>query len=87
MELKPLPSHLRREFLGPNRTFPIIISDKVNGTQLEKLLYVLQKYRGTIGYSTDDIKRISPSICMHRILPDDKHGPSKQHKCRLNPNM
>jgi len=28
MEIKPLPSHLRYEFLGSNHTFPVIVSAK-----------------------------------------------------------
>ena len=54
VELKPLPSHLRYEFLDPDHKFPIIVSSKLDGTQLEKLLDVLRKHRGTIGYSIDD---------------------------------
>jgi len=41
VELKPIPPHLRCEFVGTNRTFPIIISAKLNGAQIEKLLIVL----------------------------------------------
>jgi len=48
---------------------------------------VLQKHKGVIGYSIDDIKGISPSFCMHRILLDDKHRPSRQPQHGLNPNM
>ena len=87
VELKPLPYHLRYKFLGPNRTFPVIISAKLNGAQIEKLLSVLQKHRGAISYSIDDVKDISPSFCMHRILLDDGHKPFMQHQRHLNPNM
>ena len=62
MELKPLPSHLRYEFLGPNHTFPIVVSAKLEGPQVEKLLNVLHKYRGAIGYNIDYISRINPTL-------------------------
>ena len=77
VELKPLPSQLRYKFLGPNDTFLVIISASLDGTQIAKLLSVLKKYRGAIGYSIDDIKRISPSFYMHHILLDDEQHPSR----------
>ncbi|KAM2032529.1 hypothetical protein ACFX1T_014533 [Malus domestica] len=40
-----------------------------------------------IGWSIADIKGISPSICMHRILLEDNYKPSVEHQRRLNPNM
>lgn len=87
VELKPLPFHLTYKFLDPTLTFPIIISAKFNGAQIEKLLVMLQKHRRAIGYSINDSKGISPSFCMHRILLDDGYRPSRQPQRRLNPNM
>jgi len=87
VELKPLPSHLRYDFLDPDHKFPLIISSKLDDPQLEKLLDVLRKHRGAIGYSIDDIKGLSPSLCMHRIFLDKGHCPSRQPQRRLNPNM
>ena len=31
VELEPLPSHLRYEFLGSNHQFPVIVSAKLDG--------------------------------------------------------
>jgi len=62
VELKQLPSHLRYEFLGANETFPVIINANLDSTQIAQLLSVLRKHRGSIGYSIDDIKGISPSF-------------------------
>jgi len=87
VELKSLPSHLRYEFLGPNETFSVIINASLDGTQITKLLSVLRKHRGAIGYSIYGIKGISPSFCMHRILFDDEHCPSRQPQRRLKTNM
>jgi len=50
-------------------------------------LSVLQKYTGAISYSIYDVKGISPSFCMHRILLDEGHRPSRQLQHHLNPNM
>ena len=87
VELKPLPSHLRYEFLGANETYLVIVNANLDVTQIAKLLSVLRKHRGVIGYSIDDIKGISPSFFMHRILLNDEHSPSRQPQRWLNPNM
>jgi len=87
VELKPLPSHLRYEFLDSAHQFPVIVNAKLSGPQLEQLLDVLRKHRGAIGYSVDDIHGLSPSFCMHRIFLDEGHCPSRQPQRRLNSNM
>jgi len=76
VELKPLPPHLRYEFLDPNYKFSIIVNAKLDRLQLEKLLDVLKKHRAAIGYSIDDIKGLSPSLCMHCIFFNETHRPS-----------
>jgi len=87
MELKPLFSHLRYEFLRPNHSFPVIVNARVNGLQIEKLLGVLQRHRGVICYSIENIKGTSLSLCMHGILLDNEYRPSRQPQYHLNPNM
>jgi len=87
VELNPLPSHLRYTFLGLNKSFSYIVNASLNGTQIAKLLSALRKHRGVIGYSIDHIKGISPSFCMHQILLNDEHHPSRQPQRRLNLNM
>jgi len=78
VELKPLPSHLRHKFLDPNHKFPIIVSSKLDGPQLKKLLDVLRKHKGAIRYSTDNIKGLSPSLYMYHIFLDEGHRSSRQ---------
>ena len=41
LELKPLSDSLRYEFLGPNETFPIIISSSLTSAEVSKLLEVV----------------------------------------------
>ena len=48
---------------------------------------MLKKHRKAIGYTLDDLKRIQPSLCMHRILMEDDHKPSIERQRRLNPSM
>jgi len=87
VELNPLSLYLRYEFLSPNQTLSVIVSEKLDDSQIEKLLNVLRKYKGSIDYSIDDISGVSPSVCMHRIHLDDRQKPSRQSQRRLNPNM
>jgi len=84
VDLKSLPPNLRYEFLGPNSTYPVIITASLNKGETEKLLKILQKYPKVIGYTIEDIKGI---LCMHRILLEEDYKPSIEHQRRLNPNM
>ena len=85
--MKPLPFYLKSEFLDSIHQLLVIVSAKLDGPQLEKLLDVLQKHKGAIGYSIDDIKGLSPSFSMHRIFFDEGHQPFQQPQRRLNPIM
>ena len=40
-----------------------------------------------MGWIISDIKGISPSICMHKILMEELHKPSIEPQRRLNPAM
>ncbi|XP_071925471.1 uncharacterized protein [Coffea arabica] len=87
LELKPLPTHLRYEFLGENSTLPVIVSADLDDEQCAKLLRVLRRRKKAIGWTISDINGISPSICMHRILLEDNCKPVVETQRRLNPNM
>ncbi|XP_070007160.1 uncharacterized protein [Nicotiana sylvestris] len=87
LELKPLPAHLRYEFLGPNSILPGIISSSLLDVQAQQLLQVLKECKTAIGWTMTDIKGISPAYCMHKILLEEGHKPSREHQRRLNPNM
>ena len=87
VELKQLPSHLRYIFLGPDSTYPVIVSASLSDSELTKLMHVLRKHRKAIGYTTDDLIGIKPSFCMHRILMEDNHKTSREPQRRLNPIM
>ena len=66
--LKELPSHLKYAFLQPEKTKPVIISAALTKNEEHKLLKILRKYKEAISWSIEDLKGISPSICMHKIL-------------------
>ena len=85
--LKELPSHLKYEFLEPEKRKPVIISATLTESEEHKLLEILRKYKEAIAWSIEDLKGISPSICMHKILLNDNAKTSIENKRRLNPVM
>ncbi|KAL0336560.1 UNVERIFIED_CONTAM: hypothetical protein Sradi_4867900 [Sesamum radiatum] len=87
LELKELPKHLKYAFLGENDTLQVIISNKLSTLEEEKLIRVLREFREAIGWTIADIKGLSPSTCMHRILLEEGAKPSREAQRRLNPPM
>ena len=87
LTLKKLPSHLKYEFLEPEKRKPVIISVALTKAEEHKLLEILRKYKEAIAWSIKDLKGISPSICMHKILLNDNAKTSIEHQRRLNPVM
>ena len=62
----------------------VIISSKLSAPQKVKLVQVLKEHKTAIGWTIANIKGISPSICMHRILLENGAKPSHQPQRRLN---
>ncbi|CAN6723509.1 unnamed protein product [Malus baccata var. baccata] len=87
LELKPLPSHLKYVFLGEDQTLPVIISSSLTAQEEDKLIRVLKEHKSAIGWTLANIKGISPTTCMHRILMEEGAKPSREAQRRLNPLM
>ncbi|KAL0303453.1 UNVERIFIED_CONTAM: Retrovirus-related Pol polyprotein from transposon [Sesamum radiatum] len=87
LELKELSKHLKYAYLGENGTLPVIISSKLSTLEEEKLIRVLREFREAIGWTIANIKGLSPSTCMHRILQEEGAKPSREAQRRLNPPM
>ena len=85
--LKELPSHLKYVFLEPEKGKQVIISTELTENEEQRLLQILRKYKEAISWSIEDLKGISPSICMHKILLNDDAKTSIEHQRRLNPVM
>ncbi|CAA7040708.1 unnamed protein product [Microthlaspi erraticum] len=60
---------------------------KAPKVDLKPLPEGLRKYRKAIGYTLDDIKGISPDLCIHRIHLEDESKSSIEPQRRLNPNL
>ena len=85
--MKELPRHLKYEFLEPEKRKPVIISAALTEAEEQKLLVIMRKYKEAIAWSIENLKGISPSISMHKILLDDNAKTSIEHQRRLNPVM
>ena len=71
-ELKPLPNNLKYAYLDEKKIYPVIISANLSEQEEERSLKTLKKHRAAIGYTLDDLKGISPTLCQHKInLEDD----------------
>ncbi|KAL4386793.1 hypothetical protein GQ457_09G017280 [Hibiscus cannabinus] len=87
LELKPLPEQLKYAYLGKNETLPVNISSKLQAVQEEKLIETLRQHKEALGWTIADIKGISPTICMHKILLEENHKPTVDAQQRLNQAM
>ena len=73
IELKPLPVHLKYAFLGPDSTYPVIVSSNLSSEQLDRLISVLQAHRKSIGWTIEDLVGVLSSYYTHRIYMEEGH--------------
>ncbi|XP_057745022.1 uncharacterized protein LOC130962882 [Arachis stenosperma] len=71
LELKNLPLSLKYAYLGDNSTYPMIINSSLSKEQEEELIQVLKQHKDAIGWTLTDLKGISSSMCMHKILLEE----------------
>ena len=70
--------------MQPEKEKPVIISTGLIDLEEQRLLDILIKYKDAIAWSINDLKGISPSICMHKILLEENVKTSIEHQRRLN---
>jgi len=87
LELKSLPSNLKYVFLEEGNKKPVIISNALSEKEESSLIKILQSNKEAIGWTLSDMKGISPSYCMHKIMMEDNYKPVTQPQRRLNPVM
>jgi hypothetical protein len=78
---------LKYSYLDGKNIYPVIISANLSAQEEEKLLEVLKAHRAAIGYSLDDLKGISPALCMHKINLEEDTKPVVDFQRRLHPKM
>src|ERR1041385_5031227 len=79
-DLKPLPDTLKYAYLDEKKIYPVIINANLPGFEEERLLETLHRHRGTLGYTLDDLKGISPSIFQHTINIEPDAKPVVDHQ-------
>ena len=74
-KLKTLPPHLKYAFLGEKEKLSVIIAVALEDLQEKRLLEVLKLHKEEIGWSLADLKGISPTVYMHKILLEEGAKP------------
>jgi len=78
LELKPFFEHLKYAYLEEDEKLPVIISTKLDADQETRLLQIIRKHKRAIGWTLANIPSISLSMCMHRILLEERTKPLRQ---------
>ncbi|KAI4979898.1 hypothetical protein ZWY2020_016651 [Hordeum vulgare] len=78
-ELKLLPDTLKYAYLDEKEIYPVIISASLSEHEEKKLLKTPRKHRAAIGYTLDDLKGISPTLCQYNIKTDPDSKPVGDH--------
>jgi hypothetical protein len=86
-DLNPLPDDLKYAYINDKKIYSVIISSKLSGKEEDRLLEILRKYRGAMGYTLDELKGISPTICQHAINMEPDAKPVVEHQRRLIPKI
>ena len=79
-ELKPLPHTLKYAYLDEKKIYHVIISANLSEHEEDKLLKTLKKHRAAIGYTLDDLKGISPTLCQHKRKLEKDAKPVVDHQ-------
>ena len=70
--------NLKYIFFGSNESLPVIISSSLTCDQEAQIIKLLQKYKKAIAWKIEDIRGISPALCMHHIYLDKEIKPVRQ---------
>ncbi|XP_058726938.1 uncharacterized protein LOC131598342 [Vicia villosa] len=87
LELKMLPSHLKYAFLEEGGKKLVIISGSLSSKEEEKLIHVLKDNKEAIGWVLSDLKEISLTYCMLKIMVEEDFKLVAQPQRCLNPTM
>ena len=65
----------------------MILATDLTVEKEQKVVEILRKHKEDIAWSVEDLKGISLSIRMHKILMEENAKTSIEHQMRLNPVM
>ena len=71
-------------FLEEEKSKPVIIAANLISKKEQKVVETLKKHQEAIAWSVEDLKGINPSICMHKILMEEKAKTLVEYQRRLN---
>ena len=83
--LKELLKHMKYVFLEKEKPKPMIIETNLTTKKEEKVKDIMRTHKEAITWLVEDLKGISLSICMHKILMDENARTSIEHQRILNP--
>ena len=86
-ELKQFLDISKYAYLDEKKIYHVIISANLLEHEEERLLKVLKKHQPAIGYTLDDLKGISPTLCHHKINSEADAKLVCDPQRRLNPKM
>src|SRR3989337_2113722 len=67
-----------------NKIYHVVINANLSVHEENRLLKNLRKHRAAIGYTLDDLKGISPTLCQRKINMEPDVKPVVDHQRRLN---
>ena len=82
-----MPDTPKYAYLDEKKIYPVIISANLSEHEEDRLLKTLKKHRAAIGYTLDDLKGISPTLCQRKINMEEDAKPVRDHQRRPNPKM
>ena len=84
LELKTLLSTLKYAFINMQHSKPVIILSQLNHEQEKQLLNALRWNEKVIGCTLAYLRRLNPSLYIHRIFLEDESRPVMEAKIRPN---
>ena len=71
---------MKYAYLDEKKIYHVIISANLLEHDEKKLLKTLKKHCASIGYTVDDLKGISPTLCQHKINMEPDAKPIVDHQ-------
>lgn len=87
LELKQLSTHLQYSYLEAGQKLHVIIPTYLAEEQKNQLLDILKIHKRDITWQISNIKGISPTVFMHRIVIEDNSKNNIESQRRLNSIM
>ena len=73
--MKIFPNHLKYVFLEEDETKPVVINNALTSEEENRLVEILKRHKEGIGWHISDLKGISPTYCMHKIMMEKDYRP------------